>query len=122
MEYGVPIETWLRLPVFLQQAGRFDEAISEFQWLVERVQSRDKRLVTDGGPYFIRHQVVTCLIHIYDKMRLACQRQGRQDQAREYADTESRYQDLRELVEPLVEAERKKERAAYAAKKFGASK
>ena len=32
-----PIESWLRLPLFLQQAGRFDEAMEQFDWLLGEV-------------------------------------------------------------------------------------
>lgn len=31
-----PIESWLRLPLYLQKDGRYDEAIAQFNWLLEK--------------------------------------------------------------------------------------
>lgn len=72
-----------RLALFLQHAGRFDEAMAEFEWLLERVESQ---ALADFA-----HQQSTEAAHlshsahlrevIHDKMRLACQREGRTELA-----------------------------------------
>jgi NTP pyrophosphatase (non-canonical NTP hydrolase) len=73
MEY--PIETFLRLPMYLQQAGRFDEALIEFKLMLQGKWS-------SAGAVREKHRVgarLLELVRVYDKMRLACQRQKRQD-------------------------------------------
>lgn len=35
-----PMETWCRLPLYLSRAGRFDEAIAEFDWLLADLPRR----------------------------------------------------------------------------------
>jgi hypothetical protein len=38
-----PAETWCKYPLYLQQAGRFDEARSEFQFLLDDLERRARR-------------------------------------------------------------------------------
>lgn len=38
-----PAETWCKYPLYLQQAGRFEEAISEFQFLLDDLERRARR-------------------------------------------------------------------------------
>lgn len=79
-------ETSLRLPLFLQQAGRFDEAMQEFNRLLSEVEPR----LSKG----FNHQtglVRAMLAHawyaaIYDKMQLACRRERLPERADEYSD------------------------------------
>lgn len=118
MGSGHTIDAWLRLPVFLQQAGRFSEAMTEFAWLIERVNARDPRLIFNGGPYLVQRQVATCLAHIYDKMRLACKREKLPEQAERYASMKDEQDDLADKLERQVEKERKSERAAYERKRL----
>jgi tetratricopeptide (TPR) repeat protein len=35
-----PAETWCKYPLYLQQAGRFEEAMSEFQFLLDDLEHR----------------------------------------------------------------------------------
>jgi hypothetical protein len=60
------VNTFLRLPLYLEQARRADEAWSEFN-----------RLLTDGYPNQIRTRDLLPMHHsiIYDKMRLFLQRE-----------------------------------------------
>ena len=45
------IQTWLRLPLFLQQAGRYDEAMNEFQRLIDETPERNLRYLPDDANY-----------------------------------------------------------------------
>ena len=38
-----PAETWCKYPLYLQQAGRFEEAMSEFQFLLDDLERRARR-------------------------------------------------------------------------------
>ena len=70
-----PIETYLRLPLYLQQAGRYEESIIEFERLLRN--SPDK-IAKEFGYITKQKQkgfsAMECAA-IYDKMRLASQRE-----------------------------------------------
>jgi hypothetical protein len=67
-----PVSTFLRLPLYLQQAGRTDEAWREFHLLL-----------THGFPNQLQHPDVIPMEHseIFDKMRLFLQRERKFDLA-----------------------------------------
>ena len=67
--YGV--EPYLRVPMYLQAAGRTDEAMDELWRLIE--------IYDTGGGVDLHFQH-----SIYDKMRLVLQRAGRRDEAVKY--------------------------------------
>jgi tetratricopeptide (TPR) repeat protein len=69
------IETFLRLPLYLQKAGRSDEAWVEFN-----------NLLTKGYPNQSINEVDITMTHsrIYDKMRLFLQRENRYIEAIKY--------------------------------------
>ncbi len=69
------VEDYLRLPMYLQEAGRTDEAWKEFQILIG--EGYPKQLNVNGLPYFD-------LATIYDKMRLFLQREGKPTYAVEF--------------------------------------
>jgi tetratricopeptide (TPR) repeat protein len=71
----------VRLPLYLQQAGRFDEAMSEFQALLDGVDERIR-----GAFSHLTEKAQKALAHaergvIYDKMRVACTRQKMTEKA-----------------------------------------
>lgn len=71
LEYSV--ETFLRLAMYLQAAGRSDEAWAEFN-----------KIITGGYPIpaLYRPEVGPMILgHVYDKMRLFLQREGRNVEA-----------------------------------------
>jgi hypothetical protein len=70
------IETYLRLPLYLQEAGRTDEAWREFNELIMWV-NRKPRYSPEVTPM---EQSI-----IWDKMRLFLQREGRNSDAVEFA-------------------------------------
>jgi tetratricopeptide (TPR) repeat protein len=79
------MEQWLRLPLFLQQAGRFDEAMQEFEQLLSEAPAKaEKELAAYFGDAHIKCRIHLDYSRIYDKMRLACQRQKRVDDAKKY--------------------------------------
>ncbi len=84
---GCTVQQWLRLPLYLQQAGRFDEAMGEFQeLLISPPVTRDLRAT---GHRLESRDVLDMLLHsdfaaIYDKMRLACSREGLMEEAERY--------------------------------------
>jgi len=80
---------YLRLPLFLQQSGRFDEAWHEFHALLTRASKQ----------HSVRSLRFVETAQVLDKMRLALQREGHKDEAAKYgvmsylADMKSKYID-----------------------------
>jgi hypothetical protein len=71
-----PIQTYLRLPLYLQEAGKGDEAWSEFNQLIMWVNTK-QRYSPEVTPME--------LSIIWDKMRLHLQREGKNDYAVQFA-------------------------------------
>lgn len=81
---GIPISSHLRLPLYLQEAGFFDEAMKEFNDLLRGVDSYVDD-VFNHQPLKIRRMLAHARNYsIYDKMRLACEREGKIDDAHKY--------------------------------------
>jgi hypothetical protein len=74
--WSFPIEVYLRLPLYLQESGKKDEAWKEFNRLVLWVNSKP-RYSPEGTPME--------LSSIWDKMRLFLQREGKNDYAVQFA-------------------------------------
>jgi len=78
------MDRWTRLPVFLQQAGRFDEAMLEFERLLSEVESRVDAEFEHSKPIVKEKYVHLNYQKIYDKMRMVCKRQKLTDKTIEY--------------------------------------
>lgn len=72
-----PVQTWLRLPLYLQKAGRFDEATVEFTKLADETAGRIARAFPHQSKgkqqVFIKQELAV----IQDKMRLAKEREAK---------------------------------------------
>ncbi|POZ51331.1 hypothetical protein [Methylovulum psychrotolerans] len=80
------IEQWLRLPLFLQQSGRFDEAMVEFNLIIKNVRPRaEKRFGFLHQPTRIKLCITSEKLRIYEKMQLACKREKLPEMAKKYA-------------------------------------
>ena len=89
------IDRWTRLPVFLQQAGRYEDAIKEFKRLLKEVETRVKNDAFEGtSPETIEKYIHLNYFHIYDKMRMVSKRQKDLDQAAKYAILAKKHSDL----------------------------
>ena len=70
-----PIETALRLPLYLQQAGRYEEAQQEFQRLLSSVDERTAIAFSHVSKAEQRNFAQINREQILDKMRLAEKRE-----------------------------------------------
>ncbi|MBK6651514.1 MAG: hypothetical protein IPG42_18610 [Betaproteobacteria bacterium] len=91
----------VRLPTFLQQAGRFDEAMAEFERLIERVPiyvQEHAGAANELSRSATLHREYEVL---YDKMRLACKREKQHELAEKYTQKSAVHRealgDLKEL-------------------------
>lgn len=74
----------VRFPLFLQQAGRFDESMEEFNRLLNEVESISAKDFGHHPERFWKGFSYQPRSEIYDKMRLACKRQKLPDEAAKY--------------------------------------
>lgn len=85
-----------RLAKFLQQAGRFDEAIQEIDWLVERVPLHVREETRERWRL---HSSAMRLVNIYGAAELICSREDREDLHTQY---EQQRQEAEELMDRLA--------------------
>lgn len=96
-------ESWLRLPLFLQQGGRFDEAMVEFNRILAET---DTRIANEFShqPEFAQHGFTHHVrATIYDKMRAACKRQNLGDEAARYLALRNEYMEKDEQFKVRLE-------------------
>lgn len=70
-----PIETYLRLPLYLQQAGHYTDSIAEFERLLRNAPAKIAKDFSHISEQEQNGLSAMQLSAIYDKMRLASQRQ-----------------------------------------------
>ncbi|WP_320415841.1 hypothetical protein [Methylomonas montana] len=79
-----PLDRWLRLPVVLQKAGLFDEAIEEFHRLLDEVEERVKNEAPRQRPAIRQKFAHLNYFQIYEKMSLVCKRKKLLEPAARY--------------------------------------
>lgn len=83
----------VRLPLFLQQAGRFDEAMVEFNILLSEVDEQYARDFSHQPEFIQKGQALHAKATIYDKMRLACKRQKLPEEAAKFESLRDNFRD-----------------------------
>lgn len=108
-------ESWVRLPLFLQQAGRFEEAMTEFNRLLDEVDdlmakefSHQPERFWAGFAYYPR-------VVIYNKMKVACKRQKLPDDAAKYEALRDEYRDKHEKFNKKFDTWHRKDMARKSA-------
>jgi hypothetical protein len=97
--------------VFLQQAGRFDKAMKEFNWLLKDVETRLKKAIdVVEHPLFFESCVHSDYAVIYDKMRMACKREKRVDDVKNYQALSEQHRLLHEDLKEVIAIEEKAKR------------
>jgi tetratricopeptide (TPR) repeat protein len=71
-----PIETYLRLPLYLQQAGRYTESFDEFEKLLKNLPAKIAKEFSHISKQEQDGLIAMEASVIYDKMRLASQREN----------------------------------------------
>jgi SPP1 gp7 family putative phage head morphogenesis protein len=107
------IDKMLKLPVLLHETGRFDEAMQEFERLLNEAKSvaeRDEQSKT--LPTFVRYTTHAFYQSIYKKMRMVCKKQKLKDKEAEYRSLAEKHKLVADELSKLVQFERNK---AYSA-------
>lgn len=81
----MPVKSAARLPLFLQQSGHFEEAMIEFQKLIDHTESRIISWLPKSNISSKTMLVHADLMTIYQSMSTACKREKLQEQADECA-------------------------------------
>lgn len=111
------MESWLRLPIFLQQGGRFDEAMQEFNRLLGEVDSRTAQEYSHH-PEFMQHGATHHRrAAIYNKMKVACRRQKLPEEAAKYEKLRDEYYAKHEEYGKEREVHWEKERVMFEARR-----
>ena len=79
-----PVKHALRLPLFLQQAGRFDEAMQEFQKLLDGTEARIAHQFSHQKKTVQKKLAHADYADIYKAMSTACKREKRMDLTEKY--------------------------------------
>ena len=106
-------EWYLRLPLFLQQAGRMDEAVKEFDLLLNSWEKFSQTLSPQASELMREHAREIYLATIYDKLRLAWQRERNTTRAQEAAAACTIHRAEQDRIRPIIEAESKAEMDEY---------
>ena len=72
-----PMSVWVRLPLYLQKAGRFNESMHGFGLLIEKISERERPSYLSEVQH--RAQTATDLAFVFDKVRLTAQREKQFD-------------------------------------------
>lgn len=115
-ELSNTVETWLRLPLFLQQAGRFEEAMAEFGLLLEEAKPLIARDHAHATANVRRSLLASHLARIHDKMRVACKREKLFEQAAHHEHLAEQQWAVHAKLRPLIDAERKRKYEAHEAR------
>jgi hypothetical protein len=90
---GLGVQWWLRLPLFLQLAGRATDADAEFSRIEDEIKRPAGHFAVADGK-LPPHATHSHLAQLYDKWRLACERSGDLDRASTYRLIADREQSL----------------------------
>lgn len=95
-----------RLAKFLEQAGHFEEAMQEVQWLVEHSQQWAKAMFAHQPAAVLQRQRVGWLIRVHGDAALICKRAKRPDLQAEQEQKKAAYAQLLEKLKPVALSER----------------
>lgn len=105
-----------RLASFLQQSGLFDEAMAEFEWLLQRVPEQCKAQAASQSQTYLHSCMARRYETVHNAIRIAAKRAKKADLVEKHRALVDTYQSEVEKLEPILEREWKEERKAYAFK------
>lgn len=109
---GTEPEGWTKYPLYLQQAGHFDEAVRTFSWLIENAEEITQMApdMADQPPFVMQWQTQMFLAKVHDKARLSCQRQSQTEGAASHDEQRATCLDKVERLGKIVALHRERER------------
>jgi tetratricopeptide (TPR) repeat protein len=108
-----------RLAKFLQQAGRFDEALVQIQWLLDHANTWAEQRLAHQPRAIRRRQQASYIARIHREAALICKRQKRSDLRQHHEAEQERWWAIHEKLAPLAEADAQQRRDEWAAASAG---
>lgn len=110
------IDRMLRLPKFLEQAGRFNEAMKELDLLLSEVKQAAKNATKHSSSSL--PSSTKCTTHdyysqVYDVMSLVCKRKKLKDKEKEFRSLSEKHKLIVDELRKVLELEREAEKQAY---------
>lgn len=102
-------ELWTddKLAKYLQQAGRFDEALQEVEWLAENSHEWARQVFGHQPATVRQRQRVVQVVHVLEAGVLICKRAKRAAEQAAYEQRAERYRQLVAQLTPLADAARR---------------
>lgn len=94
-----------KLAKYLQQAGRFDEAMDEIQWLLDHSQARERQALGHQPVSAQQAGHATNCMLIHRAAALICRRAGDATREAQHRELAGRYTAVRQRLEPIARAE-----------------
>lgn len=96
-----------KLAKYLQEAGRFDESMSEIQWLLSHSQQYVRRMLGHQPVSVQQAQHAGRCARLHASAVLICKKGGESNLQAQHEQLAQRYGAIRERLEPIARAERK---------------
>lgn len=113
---AVDVQSLCRLPLFLQQAGKFEEAKFELQELFENADAFAKQQASElnrSQALFQRKFKALFLEYLFDKARLIYKREKELEKSEEFARMSKSYQEEVDYIDELIEQQCEIDRQEY---------
>lgn len=110
---GMQADSLTKYPLYLQAAGRLDEAIVAFSWLIynaEKMVALAPEMI-DEPPFVIQEHTQRLLAGVYEKAALACRRSNRNDLSMSYSKRREECLLEVERIHKIVAMHRERQRA-----------
>ncbi|MDP3652445.1 MAG: hypothetical protein Q8R67_12255 [Rhodoferax sp.] len=101
-----------RLALFLQQAGRFDEAMVEIEWLLARISSQCDAQFPNASTLLQQYSIASRHASIHEKARLICHREKRHEMAASHQILHDQFQKKADALGRRMDRERQKKHEA----------
>lgn len=108
-----------RLAKFLQQAGRFDEAMAEIQWLLDHINAQAQDALGQQPASLLLRYRIYRRAEIHKAAALICKRAKRHDLQAEHERQRDACMALAEKMEPVVDADQNARIQAWEAARAG---
>lgn len=103
-----------KLAKYLQQAGRFDDAMAEVQWLADHAQAWAVGSFSHQPATVVQCQRAGYLARVYGDAVLMCKRAKRPDLQAQYQQRQDAYSQLWAKLKPLADADAQRLKAGWA--------
>jgi len=108
-----PLHADTRLAKYLQQAGLFDEAMQEIQDLIDGGFAWAEGNFGHQPPSVRRRQQAGWLARLHQDAALICRREKQKDRQAHHEAEAERWRKTRDLIEPVAEQDKKRERQQW---------